>query len=37
MCKVYQTEANENVVEDMLDQIVSEGARRMLAAALERR
>ena len=35
MRKVYQTEGNENVVEDMLDQIVSEGARRMLAAGLE--
>ena len=35
MRKVYQNEGNENVVEDMLERIVSEGARRMLAAGLE--
>jgi len=35
MKKVYQSKANENVVEDMLDRIVSEGARWMLAAGLE--
>ncbi len=35
MREVYQNEGNENVVEDMLDQIVSEGARRMLVAGLE--
>ena len=35
MREVYQNEGNENVVEDMLEQIVSEGARRMLAAGLE--
>ena len=35
MKELYQTEGNENVVEDMLDVIVREGARRMLAAGLE--
>ena len=35
MREVYQNEGNENVVEDMLEQIVSEGARRMLVAGLE--
>jgi len=33
--EVYQNEGNESVVEDMLEQIVSEGARRMLVAGLE--
>ena len=35
MKEVYQTEGNENVVEDLLESISREGARRMLAAALE--
>ncbi len=35
MREVYQNEGNESVVEDMLEQIVSEGARRMLVAGLE--
>ena len=36
MREVYQNEGNENVVEDMLESITREGARRMLAAALEK-
>ena len=30
--EVYQKEGNENVVEDILESITREGARRMLAA-----
>ena len=33
--EVYQNEGNENVVGDTLEEMVREGARRMLAAALE--
>jgi len=33
--EVYQTEEGTNVVEDTLEEIVREGARRMLAAGLE--
>ena len=36
MKEVYQNEGNENVVEDMLESITKEGARRMLAAAFEK-
>ena len=35
MKELYQTEGNENVVEDLLESISREGARRMLAASLE--
>ena len=35
MKKVYQGEANENAVEDTPEEMVREGARRMLAAALQ--
>lgn len=35
MKEVYQNEGNENVVEDMLESIAREGARRMLAASME--
>ena len=35
MREVYQTEGNENVVGDTLEEMAKEGARRMLAAALE--
>ena len=35
MREVYQNEGNENAVEDTLEAMVREGARRMLAAALE--
>lgn len=33
--QVYQTEGNENIVGDTLEEMVREGARRMLVAALE--
>ena len=33
MRKVYQTEGNENVVGDVLEETVREGARRMLMLA----
>ncbi len=35
MREVYQTEGNENVIGDTLEEMVREGARRMLAAALD--
>ena len=35
MKEVYQREGDENVVGDTLEEMVREGARRMLAAALE--
>ena len=35
MKELYQNEGNENVVEDMLESIAREGARRMLAASME--
>ncbi|MYC08250.1 MAG: IS256 family transposase, partial [Chloroflexi bacterium] len=35
MREVYQNEEKENVVGDTLESMVREGARRMLAAALE--
>ncbi len=35
MRELYQTEGNENAVGDTLEEMVREGARRMLAAALE--
>ena len=35
MKELYQNEGNESVVEDMLESITRERARRMLAAALE--
>ncbi len=35
MKEVYQNEEDTNVVGDMLDALVREGARRMLAAGLE--
>ncbi len=35
MREVYQTEGNENVVADTLEEMVRGGARRMLATALE--
>ena len=35
MREVYQTEGNENVVADTLEEMVREGARRMLATPLE--
>ena len=34
MQEVYQNEGNENVVGNTLEEMVREGARRMLAAAL---
>ena len=35
MREVYQNEEDANVVDDTLEAMVREGARRMLAAALE--
>ena len=35
MKEVYQNEEDANVVGDTLERMVREGARRMLAAALE--
>ena len=35
MREVYQNEEEANVVDDTLEAMVREGARRMLAAALE--
>ena len=35
MREVYQNEEETNVVDDTLEAVVREGARRMLAAALE--
>lgn len=35
MREVYQTEGDTNVVGDTLEEMVREGARRMVAAALE--
>ena len=35
MAEVYQKERNESAVGDTLEEVVREGARRMLAAALE--
>ena len=35
MREVYQNEGNENAVRDTLEEMVREGARMILAAALE--